>query len=152
MSDLLIKIAEPLKSFFAEVALEKTIEKGQTKPSFPLFKMDECFENSEQPITATISNDKEFKFPEASGIHVSTIFDADLPPPIANAITILEQPNNKSIVVINRDNPKYNAVIKATRIKITAKIETVPKGKDLSYKGYKILIRPKVNYKCLMKF
>ena len=145
LSDNLIKIAEPIKAFFAEVALEKKKEKGQTKPSFPLFQMDDYFENLEQPITSTITNDKEFKFEEASGIHISTVWDTDLPPPIANAITILELPNNKSVFVINKDNPKYNAVIKATRIKISAKIETIPKGKELSYKGYKLLIRPKVS-------
>lgn len=133
-------MANQLKEFFAEISFEKT---AGPHP-FPLLLLDEIFENTEQPITSQIVLTKEFNFPEASGIHISTVWDSDIPPPITNTINIHELPNNKSVTTINRDTPSFDKIIKGTHIKISVNIETIPKGRELIYKGYKLRIRPKV--------
>ena len=133
-------MANQLKEFFIEISCEKT---NGTHP-FPLLLLDEIFENTEQPIAGQIVLSKEFNFPEASGMHISTIWDSDIPPPVTNTINIYELPNNKSITKINRDTPSFDKIIKGTHIKVSVNIETIPKGRELSYKGYKLRIRPKV--------
>ena len=141
IAEMLLKSTVELKLFFAEMNAEK-----KDKNVYPLQSMEEIFDSTSHQLKEQGTHEKEFKFPDASGIRVSTVWDIDIPPPAANAITIFELPKNKAVATLNRENPKYNDLIKGNHIKIQAKIESNAKGKALSYDGYKIRIIPKVRY------
>ena len=149
VANWLQKIAIQFKQFFTELSIEKIVEQGENKHTFPLLQMDEYLENEDKPLTHQIIADKEYSFPEASDIHVKTMWDSDLPPPNTNVINIIALPKNESIIKLDRDNPCYDDLIPGNRVKISVNIEAVPKNKELIYKGYKLRIRPKVSHQIL---
>jgi len=139
--ELLMKSADEIKSVIAELAFERA-----DKNNFILSKLTEIFENADKPLKGSANSDKEFKFPDATKIHISTNEDIDIPLPKKNEIFIYEMPRNKQAGQINKTKPKFSGSVKGNHIRILANIDYVYSEKDIPYKGYSLKITPKYHY------
>lgn len=105
--------------------------------------LDKIFEVNETSISQGTTTEFDAIFRDADELHISTVTDAEFPPPATNCITINDAKTGNLIATISRDSPRFNEHILTNHIKIASKIvkET---NKDYLYLGCKIRIRPKV--------
>ncbi len=148
LSHSLLNAIEPLKSFVRLVKNDKKMLILGAAPSSimvpnPFESLDSFFEVDEAAIVKGAALEKEFHVPLANAVHVTTLSDADLPPPASNEILLIDAKSDTQVWVISRDYPAVNKVFQCEKLKITAKIVNELQ-KDVAYSGCCIRLRPKV--------
>ena len=129
-----------LKQLFMDLASEKAAE----KPPSPLRQLEEIFENSKTEPLTNQTVEREFVFPSANGIHITTVGVIDIPGRGDNSITIAKPPKLDTLETLKSGKEKFSLRIVGNQVKLTAKIETSDQDKGLTYAGYRLRIQPKV--------
>jgi hypothetical protein len=92
-------------------------------------------------IAKGIVLDKEYEFPFATSIHVTTASEADFPSPNSNCITLNHAKSDTTLGTISHDSPYFSKLLNVSKLKVTIKIE---QKKDAFHTGCRIQLKPKV--------
>jgi len=92
-------------------------------------------------IAKGIILDKDYEFPFATSIHVTTIIEADFPSPNSNCITLNHVKSGAILGTISHESPYINKILHGSKLKISVKIG---QRKDALHIGCKLQLKPKV--------
>ena len=146
-TEILMKTAEELKAVLLDIAAEKERNVETGKSLFPIHDVDKRFESPHPLPPESLIFEQDFEFPGATKVKVWTAEGIDIPDASNCRITISSVESQKELVkqTLTAKNAKSSGTIEGSRVKISAKVESTYTSKTVSYKGYCLLIKPKVH-------
>lgn len=144
LTDLLMKAAEGLKTVFVDIAGEKERNAETGKAVFAIHDIEKRFESPHPLSSESLLVEEEFKFRGATAVKVATREDIDIPGEAKCHVTIRDTPKEACKSIVSAKAPSFRGTFAGSQVKVVAKIEASDSKSGGSYKGYCLIIRPKV--------